>query len=223
MLQRGLVTLDHLKVLGAYAIALEFMIAGALGPGPLTALGLAFGFSLLMKQEFFIKEWLRRRLVLYACTHMLIMPLLAVMIFSFTTGLFPWQAPGWFWLYGFVGFFVGFNWEISRKIRAPSEEREGVDSYTKSFGTYGAAYAVLAVRVIDTAMVSLVGYHLGLGPWFYAALAALFCVCLAGFLRYRFATSPRTARQMEIYAGMYVIAFDLTLAVAIARTYGVTL
>jgi 4-hydroxybenzoate polyprenyltransferase len=148
------------------------------------------------------------------------MPLLALVVYGFAVGRPPWEAPPLYWLYAFVGFFVAFNWEISRKIRAPEEEREGVDSYTKVFGTYGAAWAVLLVRVVDTAMVAVVGYRLGLAPWFYAVLVALFAVCLVGFLRYRLRTSVKTARAMEAYAGFYIVAFDITLAVALAVELG---
>jgi len=220
VLQRGVIGLGELKLLGGIAIAIEFVSAALTGAGALISILAAFGYSVLMLKEFFAREWLKRHFLIYASSHMLIMPLLAVVVFSFATGGFPWQAPGWFWLYSFVSFFVGFNWEVSRKIRAPEEEREGVDSYTKIFGTYGAAYVVLIVRVIDTGLVALVGHHLRLSLWFYTALVVLFAVCMVGFFHYRFWTTPRTARRMELYAGIYIIAFDLTLAVEIARRYG---
>jgi 4-hydroxybenzoate polyprenyltransferase len=223
VLQRGLITLRDLKRLGGGAIALELVLSAACGGAALVAVLLALGFSVLMRVEFFARDWLRRRFLLYAASHMLIMPLLALVVFSFATGGYPWEASGWFWLYAFVGFFVTCNWEVSRKIRAPEEEREGVDSYTKVFGTYGAAYLVLFIRVVDTALVALVGWHLGLSIWFYAVLVALFLVCLVGFVHYRLRTSARTARRLETYAGLYIVAFDLTLAVEIVRLYGLRL
>lgn len=223
VLQSGLVTLRHLKILGGLAIAIELALSALRGPGALTAWLLAFGFSLLMLEEFFAREWLKRHFLLYATSHMLVMPLLALMVFSFATGRYPWEAPPWFWVYAWVGFFVTFNWEVSRKIRAPEDEIEGVETYTRIFGTYGAAWVVLGIRVIDTALVALVGWHLGLSPWFYAALVALFLVCLVGFFQYRFHTNRKTAKRMEVYAGMYIIAFDLILAAAIAARYGVEL
>lgn len=223
VLQRGLVTLGQLRRLAAAAVLLQVTCVLIRGPAALVAWALAFGFSLLMLAEFFVGAWLRRHFLVYATSHMLIMPLLALTIFSFTTGRYPWQAPGWFWLYAFVGFFVTFNWEVSRKIRAPEEEIEGVDSYTRVFGTYGAAWVVLGIRVIDTCLVALVGFHLRLSRFFYLALVALFLVCLIGFFQYRFRTSARTARRMETFAGMYVIAFDLILAEEIARQQGVEL
>jgi 4-hydroxybenzoate polyprenyltransferase len=223
VLQRGEVTLRDLKVLLALVVAAEFLLAALRGPGAVVSMLMVMAFSLLMLKEFFAREWLKQRFLLYASTHMLILPLLAIAIFSFATGGSPWQAPGWYWLYSFVGFCVAFNWEISRKIRAPEEEIDGVDTYTKRFGTYGAAYLVLAIRVLDTALVTLVGLHLGLSGWFYAWLVILFAVCMIGFFQFRFWTCPATARRMQTYAGFYIVAFDLALAIELGRKYGLSL
>jgi 4-hydroxybenzoate polyprenyltransferase len=222
VLQRGVVTLDELKLLGAFAIGLEFSLAGLAGVAALVSVLIVFAFSLLMLKEFFVREWLRRHFVIYVSSHMLIMPLLALVVFSFSTGRYPWQAPGWYWLYSFVGFFVAFNWEVSRKIRAPEEEIDDLDSYTKLCGTYGAAYLVLAIRVVDTGLVTIVAHHLHFSAWFYAWLLILFLLCMVGFFQYRFRTTPVTARRMAKYAGFYIVAFDLALAVELVRTYGVT-
>ncbi|MCH7685208.1 MAG: UbiA family prenyltransferase [Planctomycetes bacterium] len=222
VLQQGVVTLHELKVMGGIAIAMEFLLGALWSTASLVSVLFAFCFSLLMFKEFFAKDWLKRHFLVYASTHMLIIPLFAIVVFSFATRRYPWEAPGWFWLYSFVGFFVAFNWEVSRKIRAPEEEIEGVNSYTKIFGTYGAAYVVLLMRVIDTGLVALVGYHLQVSAWFYIALVGLFGVCMIGFFQYRFWTTPKTARRMATYAGMYIVAFDLTLAIELGRTYGVS-
>ena len=225
VLQSGLITLAHLKILGAIAIGLELLLSACwmpLGkPAALVATLIVLGFSVLMLKEFFVSRWLKQHFLIYAISHMMIMPLMALMVFSFATGKYPWEAPWWFYVYAFVGFFVTLNWEISRKIRAPEQEIEGVDSYTKIFGTYGAAWAVLIVRVIDTAIVALVGWYIGASVWFYAALVGLFCVCLIGFYQYRFYTSEKTAKRMETYAGLYIIAFDLILAVELISRCGV--
>lgn len=223
VLQSGLITLRHLKILGGIAIATEIALSALGGRASFVAWLAAFVFSLLMLKELFARDWLKRHFLVYAVSHLLVMPLLSLMVFSFTTRQWPWEAPFWFWMYAWVGFFVTFNWEVSRKIRAPEDEIEGVETYTRIFGTYGAAYLVLVIRVIDTALVALVGWHLGLSPWFYAALVALFLVCLVGFFQYRFDTNRKTAKRMETYAGMYIIAFDVILTVAILARFGVRL
>lgn len=221
LLQRGVVTLGELRRLGIAAIALELLLASLWSSAALIAVLTVLAFSLLMLKEFFVADWLRRHFLVYAFTHMLIMPLMAMIPLGFAMGVPFWAAPGWFWLYAFVGFFVTFNWEISRKIRAPDDERTGLDSYSRIFGTYGAAWMVLAVRVVDTGLVALVGHHLGLGAWFYWALVALFGVCTWGFVQYRRHTTTRNAKRLETYAGLYIVAFDLILAVELGRMLGV--
>jgi 4-hydroxybenzoate polyprenyltransferase len=223
VLQRGVVSLDELKLVGGFAIGVEFILAALAGPAALIAVLMVFGFSVLMLKEFFVASWLRRHFLVNVVVHMLVMPLLALVVFSISTGRYPWQAPGWFWLYAWVGFFVAFNWEVSRKIRAPADEIADLDSYTKVFGTYGAAYLVLVIRVVDTGLVALVAHHLRFSAWFYVWLIALFLLCMVGFLQFRFRTSSATARRMETYAGLYIVAFDLALAVELARTCGISL
>ena len=221
VLQRGVVTLNELKLLGGAAIVLEFIFAALCGSATVIAVLTVFLFSLLMLKEFFVADWLKQRFLVYASVHMLIMPLLAMVVYSFATRQTLWEAPRWYWLYSFVGFFVAFNWEVSRKIRAPEEEIDGVDSYTRLFGTWGAAYLVLVIRVIDTGLVTLVGLHLRLSVWFYLMLVLLFMVCMVGFIQFRFQTSPATAHRMEIYAGIYIFAFDMALAIELGRKYGI--
>lgn len=223
VLQRGVITLRELRFVGIGAIITEAAISAWRGTPPLIGWMIAFGFSLLMLKEFFVREWLKRHFLAYALSHMTLMPLLSLFVFSFATQRYPWEAPPIFWMYSLVGFFVTLNWEVSRKIRAPEQEIEGVDSYTKIFGTYGAAYLVLLIRVIDTALVASVGFALGFGRWFYAALVVLYLVCLAGFFHFRFRTSPRSAKMMEVYAGVYMIVFDILVAVEILRLRGVEL
>lgn len=219
-LQRGVVSLGELKFVAAAAIMAELTLAAASGPAAVMAVIAALAFSVLMLKEFFAAEFLERHFLLYASVHMLVTPLLGLVVFSFATGQFFWQAPPWYWLYSLVGFFVAFNWEISRKIRAPSEERDGVDSYTKQFGVFGAAYMVLVVRCIDTALVYLVAWRLDLSVAFYALIAAAFVVSFIGFLNYRLDPTPTNARRMSTYAGLYIVGFDLALAVELGRTYG---
>lgn len=221
VLQRNVTTLHELKLLGFFVIASEFLLAGILGMSAVVALAMAFAFSLLMYKEFFVRDWLKRHFLLYASSHMLVMPLLALAVWSFATQHLPWQAPKWFWLYSLVSFFLAFNWEVSRKIRTPENEVDGIDSYTRIFGTYGAAYLVLLIRLIDSMLVVAIAWHLGFSQWFYALILLLYLVCLIGVYQYRFHTSPATARLMELYAGVYILSFDLALVFELGLTYGI--
>lgn len=220
VLQRGVITLADLRLLAGLCIVAELTLAAIAGRAALVGLAIAFVFSVLMLEEFFAKEWLKTHFLVYATSHMLLMPLLSLMVFSFATGRMPWQAPGIFWVYAFVGFFVTFNVEVSRKIRAPQDEIEGLESYSRIFGTYGAAWLVLGLRVLDTTLVSIVGYAIGVSVWFYVAVVVLLLVTLGTFIRFRRNTTARTAKALERNAGLYLIAFDLILAAELVRMQG---
>lgn len=221
VLQRGLVTLRDLRVIGAIGIALEFLFAALSGPAALVSLTIAFVYSLLMLKEFFAGKWLKRHFIVYAVSHMLVMPLLAAVVLGFATGVHLWQAPAWFWVFAAFGFLAGMNFEVSRKMKAPDDEIDGVDSYTKILGTFTAAYAVLAMRVVDVALAALVGLRLGLSAWFYVVLALALSVCVASVMSFRTNLSSRTAKKMETYSVLLLLILNLSMAVAIALKYGI--
>jgi 4-hydroxybenzoate polyprenyltransferase len=221
VLQRGLVTLRDLRVIGGIGIALEFLFAAVSGPATLVSLAIAFAFSLLMLKEFFRRDWLKRHFIVYAVSHTLVMPLLAAVVLSFATGRYLWQAPAWFWVFAAFGFLAGLNFEVSRKMKAPDDEVDGVDSYTKILGTFTAAYTVLALRVVDVGLVAMVGVRLGLSPWFHVVLVLALALCVASVLRFRLKLSSRTAKQMETYSVLLLLIVNLSMAAAIAQEYGI--
>ena len=85
-----------------------------------------------MAKEFFCGEWLEKRMVLYAITHQLVTPISMLWICS--VSISPSYPPLDIWGFLLTALFCTFSYEIGRKIRAPKDEEEGVDSYTKSIG-----------------------------------------------------------------------------------------
>jgi 4-hydroxybenzoate polyprenyltransferase len=220
ILSRGIFTLKELKYLGYIAVLAELLIVLWRGPEVLLAWFFTFIFSLLMLKEFFVSKWLKERFLVYAATHMCIMPLIALTVFSYVTQQNFWEAPLWFFVYAFVGMFVTLNWEVSRKIRSREDEKEGVVTYSSVFGAYNAANLVLAIRVIDTTMVFLLGYHLGLNWYFYAGLLSLFLFTFYNYQHFQHSPTSENAKNLEKNAAIYIIGFDLILALSIAATNG---
>lgn len=221
ILSRGLITLTHLKILGAIAIAIEFGCAALSGWSAMLAVAVTVFFSWVMLHEFFIREWLKAHFIIYAISHMLIMPLMTATIFSFTMRRPFWEAPWLFWAYAAADFFAFANWEISRKIKLPEDEISGVSSYSQELGMYTAGYVVLGLRVLNTILAWIVGVYLDLGVFYYAGLIVLFLVCLYGLLRFRFNTTRKTTKDLEAYGGAYIILFYCLLAAELFRIYGV--
>jgi len=220
ILSRGFITLTHLKILGGVAIALELLCAAISGWPAVVAVVATILFSWIMLHEFFVRTWLRAHFILYAISHMLIMPMMTATIFSFTMQRPFWEAPWLFWAYAAADFFAFANWEISRKIRLPEDEIEGVSSYSKEFGMFTAGYVVLGLRILNTVLAWIVGVYLGLGTFYYAGLIVLFLITLFGLLRFRLHPTRKTAKDLEAYGGGYIILFYFILAAELFRTHG---
>lgn len=221
VLQSGLVTLAHLRVLGALAIAaqLGWSLWRDAGAGATTlAWAVMFAWTCLMGREFFVGEWLGRHLTWYAISHMLVMPLIVWWLAQMAV---PGVAltPALVLLMG-LAFVSGFCFEITRKTRGPEEERDSVESYSRIFGTQGAAWVVM---VLVTAMVAcqvlLVQVLAGRWPaWALALLGlawALGLRQLAAFLR---APSAAARGRNEAVVALTMLAgYAVVTAVVVQR------
>lgn len=178
VLQTGRVTLPQLRALAGAGAALELGWSAAQGGATLVLWLLALLYSLLMRAEFGVGHWLRRQLVLYAVSHMLIMPLVIWWLFSAYTQGMPLDVR-YLPLLGLLSLLGGFGFELARKLHAPAAERAGVDSYSRALG-YGPALALtVAVLLAGGAVQALLLRLLHGRPAAYAVLALLLAAGLA--------------------------------------------
>jgi len=208
---RGLVSLAELRATGIVLAALVVSLNACLGLRYVALLVPAALWATLMTKEFFVRDWLRAHPTAYLVSHMAIMP----MVDFYTTGL-DWFAdnarpPHAILFFLVVTFWNGVLIEVGRKIRAPGEEREGVDTYTRAWGlrtapavwlvvlalslgfAFGAAHATSALRLSTPILV----------------LAAALCALPAVFfLR---SPAPARSRALERASGLWPLATYLTL------------
>ena len=225
VLQRGLITLGHLKVAGVLAILAQ---AGASiyydhGLGRVSALWLlTFGWSLLMAREFFAHDWLKPRLLLYALSHMMVMPIAMLWMVQMGLGATPLPASVT-WLAA-LSFLSGLSFELARKLKAPADERPGVDSYTRTFGTTRAPLVVLAVvagAAVALGQVVRVVRGGSLGVVAPVVLAAAVLLPAVALLRFRAAPSAKGAKLAETMAGAATLIGYLLLAGTVIAHRGI--
>ncbi len=176
---RGLVRLRELRVVFGIAALTQVGLVLALDLRLLWVLAIAWIYLALMSVEFFCRDWLKKRPIVYLVTHMGIMPL--VDFFGTACEWLPRgsSAPaglGWFLA---ASFFNGIVIEIGRKLRQPGDEEEGVETYSRLWGKSVASNvwlgslaatlvcAVAAAREIDF----MVPVSLALAPIALVALA----------------------------------------------------
>ena len=135
VLQRGDTSLSILAKLGWICVLIQavFSLYVDQGFGSVTIFWLiTIGYSLLMAKEFFCGEWLEKRLMLYAISHQLVTPI--SMLWLCSVSISPAFPSAQIWGLAAAAFCCTFGYEVGRKIRAPIDEKEGVDSYTKALG-----------------------------------------------------------------------------------------
>jgi 4-hydroxybenzoate polyprenyltransferase len=158
---RGLVTLAELRAVGTAAGATALLLNALVAPVMLLPLLLVAAWATLMTREFFVRDWLRAHASAYLVTHMAIMPL----IDGYTTGL-DWLPAGRhppvgvLWFLG-VTFANGVLIEIGRKLRAPADERTGVDTYTHVWGARLAPSVWLCALAASTWLSVRAAQHVG--------------------------------------------------------------
>jgi len=222
VLSRGLITLGHLKVVGAIAIALQLAMSLALDRGGwrVTACwGVTMAWALLMGKEFFIGDWLKPRLLLYAVSHMIVMPLALVWM---AQSAVPWRwVPGSVaWLAG-LGLASGFALEVARKLKAPADERDGVDSYTRTLGLRGAPVTVIALGVAQAGVLAGLLHALGAGAAWLAGGAAIALLPVLGAGKFLREPTAKAAKGAEGAVGGALLLSYVLVIVFIVVVRGV--
>ena len=223
ILQSGLITLAHLRVLGAIAIVCQILWSLYLDhwqPGAaLLAWALMFAWTCLMGKEFFCGVWLEKHLTLYAFSHMLVMPLIVWWLANLgAAGLALETTILWLMALAFVS---GFAFEITRKSKGAEEERDSVDSYSRIFGARGAAIVILLLALAMLAIQILLVWQLAgaLPLWALAILLIALGLPLLTLGRYwQQATEKARKHNEAAIALLMLIGYAVTIAVAIRAT-----
>lgn len=204
---RGLVKLSELRNLGIMAAAAQLVLVLTTRPAALPLLLSCWAFMALMTAEFFAPEFLKARPGLYLLSHQPIVPLMQLL-----TSAFDWAKPGaippipaLIWL-AVVSFGAGITLEIGRKLRAPEQERVGVDTYTANWGIPTALLAWLAGSAVACIGAFIVG-----GNWRWLPIIAF---ALAVWAAWNFRQKPtvKGANMLENLSALTVLSGYLTLA-----------
>jgi hypothetical protein len=227
VLQSGRITLGHLKVLGAAAILLQAGVTVAFdgGWGPATAWWcVVMVWSSLMAKEFFVGAWLEERLVLYALSHMLVMPM--ALVWMAAMGATPAPLPAAVGGLALLSFLSGAAFEITRKTRGPEEEQDTIQSYSRVFGTRRAPLVIAGLLAASAGVQwGLLRLILPDGPGggFLAALVAPVIFAAVALQRFRAAPSEAARERNEGAVSLAMLASYGVVLAALVVARGVAL
>lgn len=146
-LARGLISLGEFTAMTLLCLLTEAALSAYIGWQTFVTYVMVLCFTLMMRMEFFIGDWMRPKLELYAITHTFSATMIGLFIHSVVVNADPSSAEPHFLLYALGNWFVFNVFEFGRKTFGKEEERVGVDSYSARLNPWGAV-ALLMVNVI---------------------------------------------------------------------------
>ncbi|HEY5793021.1 MAG TPA: UbiA family prenyltransferase [Chthoniobacterales bacterium] len=210
---RGLVTLRQLGGVWAATAGIQLLLTLALDWRLAAPLGITWIYLALMSREFFCRTWLKNHPFTYMWTHMLIMPLID--FFATACDWLPATGhppAGLFWFVA-ASFFNGFIIEIGRKIRAPEDEENGVETYSFLWGrsrAAGAWWLAMGLTLI-CALFAAAQIHFLLPAALGLGMAFLFA--LLNGVRFLRDPKPGRGKSFELIAGIWTLLLYLILGV----------
>ena len=216
VLSRGWVTLRQLTWLGAGAITLELALAWWIGwPFFLAIVGCLL-YTIAMFFEFGIGTWLRRSIVLYGITHMLVLPGMILAVYLSVGQLSPqYDAFAWPLLaYAAVQFGMAFSLEVARKVRLPANEKPNVDTYSGQLGLRGALATILGCQAVALLLLTFVQDALQLGMRAVVAGLVAWLLVAIGYAALAKWLPARFERQVEALAVLTPFVLDIAVFVS---------
>lgn len=206
---RGLISFKELTYIGIVTAILQITINIIFNPIIFILYFVVIGFLLLMGKEFFVPKWLKKHLMIYALSHMFIIPLIDV----YASGM-DWLREGVPAPKGLIFFFVvsylnGFVLEFGRKIRNP--EREEFNTYSTMFGPKKATIAWIFILLANLAMSITAAVYVNLGNVGYGILVGLFCLAVIPAFLFLKNMNEKNSKLIELSSGLWAIAMYLTL------------
>jgi len=201
-LPRGVLKICDLQRVILILFGFEIVLTAVANPIALAVLLPAQGYSFLMYKEFFIGKILRPHLTTYAVCHTVIMVALSALCSAWLLKCFPWQLETRNWIFA-VGCFGVFNvFEFGRKTFAKTEERDGVDSYSKIWGRIGAVLLNLSQSLLG---LGAMGYAYPYKNFQWLLGSAIIALLLIAGVVYIFLNTANAAKVYRAISGASIL------------------
>ena len=168
--QRGIISLKALGKIGISTVIIQIILAHVINSKLIYFMLLVWIYMFLMTKEFFIKNWLTERILIYALSHVVIMIFITLIILKGTGYILESHFLETLYLsleryeknifIGLIPLFAlnylnGIVLEIGRKTRKANEEEYGVQTYSKLWGRKKAVFILCILYAIEYILVLL--------------------------------------------------------------------
>ena len=218
--QRGIISLKALGKIGLATVIVQIILAHVINPKLIYFMLLVWIYMFLMTKEFFIKNWLTERILIYALSHVVIMIFITLVIVKGTgyilqdhfletlylllkkyeknifIGLIPLFA---------LNYLNGIVLEIGRKTRKTDEEEHGVQTYSKLWGRKKAVIILSLLFIIEYFFVILGLAHTYKQYFFFGGLTLLIILVVSIYFMVKFLKKNLSGKIVETMSGLWII------------------
>lgn len=208
---RGLIRLSELRNVGIAVFIFQCILTWFTFPEMLPLYLGVILYLLLMGKEFFIKNWLKQHQFWYVTSHMLIIPFVDIYASGYDWYLDGTAAPFSLIFFFGVSFMNGIVLEVGRKIRAPHDEKPGVQTYSSMLGLSKSLLLWIAVLTGTLLLALCAAYYAHFPISVYIALCIYFVFTVIAAHSHAKHKSSKTAKWIEHASGLWAVLMYLTL------------
>ena len=224
--QRGVISLKALGKIGIATIIIQIILAHVINPKLIYFMLLVWFYMFLMTKEFFIKNWLTERILIYALSHVVIMIFITFVIVKGTgyilqdhfletlylllkkyeknifIGLIPLFA---------LNYLNGIVLEIGRKTRKANEEEHGVQTYSKLWGRKKAVFILCILYVIEYIFVLFGLSNINKEFFLVGQLILTITLILSIYFTIKFLKKDLTGKIPENISGIWILISSMNM------------
>ena len=224
--QRGIISLKALGKIGIATIIIQIILAHVINSKLIYFMLLVWIYMFLMTKEFFIKNWLTERILIYALSHVVIMIFITLIILKGTGYILESHFLETLYLsleryeknifIGLIPLFTlnylnGIVLEIGRKTRRADEEEHGVQTYSKLWGRKKAVIVLSLLFVIEYFLVILGLAHTYEKYFFFGGLTLLVILVVSIYFMVKFLKKNLSGKIVETVSGLWIIFSSMSL------------
>ena len=224
--QRGVISLKALGKIGIATIIIQIILAHVINPKLIYFMLLVWFYMFLMTKEFFIKNWLTERILIYALSHVVIMIFITLVIVKGTGYILESHFLETLYLsvekyeknifIGLIPLFAlnylnGIVLEIGRKTRRADEEEHGVQTYSKLWGKKKAAVILSLLFAVEYFLVIL-GLSYTYEKYFlFSGLVLLIILIISIYFMIKFLKKDLSGKIVESVSGLWIVFSSMGL------------
>ena len=224
--QRGIISLKALGKIGIATIIIQIILAHVINPKLIYFMLLVWVYMFLMTKEFFIKNWLTERILIYALSHVVIMIFITLVIVKGTGYILESHFLETLYLLlekyeknifiGLIPLFTlnylnGIVLEIGRKTRRADEEEHGVQTYSKLWGKKKAVVILSLLFAVEYFLVIL-GLSYTYEKYFlFSGLVLLIILIISIYFMIKFLKKDLSGKIVESVSGLWIVFSSMGL------------